>query len=237
MDTASKRKYLDPVGVSVHIGSQITDVEPFGAAAERVASLAVKLRGAGINIRYVDAGGGLGVSYRRDALFHPAKQVSEYARVLRSALSGLDIHLLLEPGRFLVGNAGVLITKVLFVKRNRTKTFVVVDTAMNDLLRPALIGAQHEVLPLSKCAAKSKTKRVDVVGPVCESGDFLARDCKLRDVQPGEYLAILDVGAYGLVLSSNYNSRRRPAEVLVQEKEARVIRKRECFADLIRLET
>jgi diaminopimelate decarboxylase len=233
---ASKLKCLDPIGISVHIGSQITDVEPFRAAVERVASLARQLKRHGIPIRYIDAGGGLGISYHRNRAFVPLNQVSQYAAALRSALKGMDVHLLLEPGRFLVGNSGVLVTQVLYIKRNHAKTFVIVDAAMNDLLRPALVAAHHEILPVNQIRTGDKFKKVDVVGPICDSGDFLARDRRLSEVHPGDLLAILDVGAYGMSYASNYNSRKRPAELLVQGNQARVIRKREQLIDLIRLE-
>ncbi len=235
--SASKYKYLDPAGVSVHIGSQITSVDPFRDTMIRVVKLVKDLCLDGISIRYIDAGGGLGISYLRDSDFDPTDRVTHYATALRSALGelGFDLHLLLEPGRFIIGNAGVLLARVLYTKQNGAKIFVIVDAAMNDLIRPTLYSAHHEILPVRKPANHEKYK-VDVVGPVCESGDFFARDRELPEVKQGDLVAIMDTGAYGMSLSSNYNTRPRPAEVLVQGSKAIEIRKREKFEDLIKAE-
>ena len=230
---AAKSKWLDATGVSVHIGSQIRTVEPFAAAVERVVALAGELRRDGQDIRYVDAGGGLGIDYsdRLDSpKFDPAKKVRDYAAAVNRATAGLDAHLLLEPGRFVVAQAGALLSRVLFVKRNGAKTFVITDAAMNDLIRPALYQAHHEILPVVRRG--SSRALVDVVGPVCESGDFFARDRELQKTSPGDLVALLDAGAYGMVQSSNYNTRPRPAEVLVDGREAKLIRRRETFRDL-----
>jgi diaminopimelate decarboxylase len=226
---AAKSKWLIPTGVSVHIGSQIRAVDPFGAALSRVRDLILQLRKDGINLCYVDAGGGLGVEYT-DAAFDPAAAVAGYAKQILAATEGLGLHLLLEPGRFLVAQAGALVTTVLNVKKNGEKTFVITDAGMNDLIRPALYQAHHEILPVKQATAGSKT--VDIVGPVCESGDFFARDRSLSPVKSGDLLAILDAGAYGMTLTSNYNTRPRPAEVLVTGATHRLIRRRETHRDL-----
>jgi len=227
---AQRSKWLEAVGVSVHIGSQIRAVEPFGAAMRRVRELVEELRKDGIELEYLDAGGGLGVEYG-DAPFDPEAAVAAYAAQILGATDGLGMHLLLEPGRFLVAQAGCLLTTVLNVKRNGEKTFVIADAGMNDLIRPALYQAHHEIVPL-KQAAGSHRSVVDVVGPVCESGDFFARDRVLPTVNEGDVLAILDAGAYGMTLASNYNSRPRPAEVLVHGKRTRVVRKRETEKEM-----
>ncbi|MDE3104904.1 MAG: diaminopimelate decarboxylase [Acidobacteriota bacterium] len=239
---AARSPWLEPAGVSVHIGSQIRKVEPFAAALDRVVQLVHELRADGLDIRYIDAGGGLGIEYTGEA-FDARRQVEQYAAALGRALDGVaagspvaaglpeQTHLLLEPGRFIVAQAGVLLTRVLFVKQNGAKTFVVTDAAMNDLIRPALYQAHHEILPVRKRPG-SKGLVADVVGPVCESGDFFARDRDLASVKAGDLLVLLDAGAYGMTQSSNYNTRVRPAEVLVQGREAQVIRRRETLRDL-----
>ncbi len=231
---AQRSQWLDAAGVSVHIGSQIRAVEPFAAALGRVAGLVRELRQDGHTIRYVDAGGGLGIDYNDDPAqpkFDAAREAEEYAAALGSVSATLDAHLLLEPGRFLVAQAGALLTRVLVVKQNGTKTFVVTDAAMNDLIRPALYQAHHEILPVSQPRAKAGMP-VDVVGPVCESGDFFARDRTLPKLKAGDLVVLLDAGAYGMTQSSNYNTRPRPAEVLVDGSEARLIRRRETWKDL-----
>lgn len=228
---AAGNRWLAAHGVSVHIGSQIRSADPFGAAMERVARLVRELERDGIRIKSVDAGGGLGIDYHGAPGFDPKAQVQEYARALESSLRGLDVQLLLEPGRFLVAQAGVLLARVLYVKRNGTKTFVVTDAAMNDLIRPALYQAFHEIVPVAPRAGRASA--VDIVGPVCETGDFLARDRKLKPVEPGDLLAVLDAGAYGMAQSSNYNSRPRPAEVLLHGADVNLIRRRETIADLL----
>lgn len=227
---ARASRWLEAYGVSVHIGSQIRSAEPFGAATERVLGLVGQLRKAGIPIRAIDAGGGLGVDYHA-ADSDPAGKLAEYASALHRALQDFDGCLLLEPGRFLVAQAGALVTRVLHVKKNGSKTFVIADAAMNDLIRPALYQAHHEIVPVSPRAGKAKA--VDIVGPVCETGDFFARDRELKPVRPGDLLAVLDAGAYGMAQSSNYNSRPRAAEVLVRGRGAELIRRRETMADLL----
>jgi len=234
---AAQQPYLNVAGVSVHIGSQITDVGSFQAALARVADLVRALRDQGHDIRYIDAGGGLGISYE-GAQGNFEKQIAAYARAVLAPLRGLKLHLLLEPGRSIVGPAGVLLTRVLYRKTNNHKRFLIVDAAMNDLLRPSLYGAYHEIVPLCRATSREsrETEITDVVGPICETGDFFARDRKLPRVSEGDLLAILDVGAYGSVLGSNYNTRGRAAEVLLDGARAEVIRRRESLADQLRME-
>jgi diaminopimelate decarboxylase len=229
---ASGARYLKVAGVSVHIGSQITDAAPFAEAVARVADFVRELRADGHRVDYVDTGGGLGIDYREQGLRFE-DYVAKYARAITNPLRGLNVHLLLEPGRAIVGPAGVLITSVLYRKQNDGKRFLVVDAAMNDLIRPALYSAYHEIVPVVQSKDSSvKKETVDVVGPVCESGDFFARDRELPRVEEGSLLAILDTGAYGMVLASNYNTRPRPAEVLVSGKSFKVIRRRERVREL-----
>jgi diaminopimelate decarboxylase len=228
---ASAEPYLKVAGVSVHIGSQITDVAPFAEAVSRVADLVRVLRADGHSIDYVDVGGGLGISYQKPELEFDA-YTARYARAVINPLRSVKVHLLLEPGRSIVGPAGVLLTSVLYRKQNDGKRFLVVDAAMNDLIRPALYGAYHEIVPVVRAKFANETETVDVVGPVCESGDFFARDRVLPRVEESAVLAILDAGAYGSALASNYNTRPRPAEVLVSGKTVKVIRRREKVRDL-----
>jgi len=234
---AAKQPYLNVAGVSVHIGSQISDVGSFQVALERVADLVCDLRAEGHDIRYIDAGGGLGISYE-GAQGDFEKQIAAYAKAVLTPLRGLKLHLLLEPGRSIVGPAGVLLTRVLYRKTNNRKRFLIVDAAMNDLMRPSLYGAYHEIIPLFRATSRKSraTEITDVVGPICETGDFFARDRRLPRVSEGDLLAILDVGAYGSVLGSNYNTRGRAAEVLVDGAKARVIRRRESLQDQMRTE-
>ncbi len=223
-------RWLEAHGVSVHIGSQIRSAEPFGAAMARVNKLVRQLRNEGIALKSVDAGGGLGIDYRTGS-FDAAAKVREYVAALDEALEGFEGRLMIEPGRFLVAQAGALVARVLQVKRSGKKTFVITDAAMNDLIRPALYQAYHEIVPVRPRAGKPRI--VDVVGPICESGDFFAHDRKLAAVKPGDLVAVLDTGAYGMAQSSNYNSRLRPAEVLVSGAKSRLIRRRETMADLL----
>ena len=229
---ASGARYLKVAGVSVHIGSQITDVAPFAEAVARVADLVRELRADGHRLDYVDTGGGLGIAYQEPGLQF-AEDVAGFAQAVTNPLRGLNVHLLLEPGRAIVGPAGVLVTSVVYRKENDGKRFLVVDAAMNDLIRPALYDAYHEIVPLvlSKDSA-ARRESVDVVGPVCESGDFFARDRVLPRVEEGDFVAILDAGAYGMVLASNYNTRPRAAEVLVSGKSVKLIRRREKVREL-----
>ena len=232
---AAREKWLEVAGVSVHIGSQITDMEPFEATMERLAELVRALTADGHHIRYVDAGGGLGISYHHaDDL---APRAKAYAKAITAPLRRLGVHLILEPGRAIIAPAGALLTRVLYIKANDEHKFAIVDAAMNDLLRPSLYGAYHQIVPVAADDRRPLTDDWDVVGPVCETGDFLARDRELPTLEPGELLLVLDAGAYGMSLASNYNSRPRPAEVLVDGSRVTVIRKRETIRDLTSQET
>jgi diaminopimelate decarboxylase len=215
-------------GVSCHIGSQITTLAPFRDALSRVSEIVKVLRARGFDIRHLDLGGGLGIPYRNEKPPSPR----EYGAALRKGLKYLGVRVLFEPGRVLVGNAGVLLTSVLYKKGTKGKSFVVVDGAMNDLIRPALYGSYHELRPLKK-GGKGRRETVDVVGPVCESGDFFAEKRPLPVLQSGDVLALMSAGAYGFVMASNYNSRPRAAEVMVNGDEFFVVRKREEYKDLL----
>jgi diaminopimelate decarboxylase len=238
---AGKSKWLEAAGVSVHIGSQIRAVAPFAAALTRVVQLVGELKQDGHDIRYIDAGGGLGIDYHDSPTtptFGAAGKVDDYAAAVGNALTAMNSvsrppHLLLEPGRFLVAQAGGLLTRVLFIKKNGAKTFVITDAAMNDLIRPALYQAHHEILPVAQPRASTGHVTVDVVGPVCESGDFFARDRTLPKVKPGDLVLLLDAGAYAMSMSSNYNTRPRPAEVLVDGMHAYLIRRRETLSNVL----
>jgi diaminopimelate decarboxylase len=223
-------------GITAHLGSQIFSVAPYRRALARLASYVRDLAQNGVRLEYVDIGGGLGIRYTHES----ALSTAAYAKALAEIVRPLGCRLLIEPGRALVGPAGVLLTRVLYVKESRTKTFVVVDAAMNDLIRPVLYGATHPITPAVRTAqggAAAKQTRVDVVGPVCESGDFLARDWPLAPVKPGDLLVVWAAGAYSFSQSSNYNARRRPAEVLVEGRRFRVARRREAYDDLVRGES
>jgi diaminopimelate decarboxylase len=226
---AAELKGIEPAGVSVHIGSQIRDTQPFAEALGRVRTLVEELRADGLRIDFVDAGGGFGIEYGR-AAFDPATRVAEYAKAIRGALSGMGVRLLLEPGRFLIAQAGVLLTRVLYTKQNGTKRFVITDAGMNDLIRPALYGAHHEIVPVVRTGRAMEV--ADIVGPVCESGDFFARDREIEELRAGDLVALLDAGAYAMSLSSHYNTRVRPAEVLVEDGRARLVRRRETLEEL-----
>jgi diaminopimelate decarboxylase len=220
-------KNLRAEGVSCHIGSQILDPAPILEAVDKLLALAATL-----GIRHVDFGGGLGIRYRDS---EKAPVIREFIESLCARLGARGLHAMVEPGRSIVGPAGVLLTRVLYRKKNGPKEFVVVDAAMNDLIRPSLYHAHHEIVPVRKNALPPVT--ADVVGPICETGDFLARGRQMANVMPGDFLAVCAAGAYGFVLSSNYNSRPRAAEVLVEGAAYRVIRRRETFEDLVRGET
>jgi diaminopimelate decarboxylase len=225
-------KWIRWQGISAHIGSQITTLLPFRGALRRLAGFVGELRRVDLELRYLDVGGGLGVRYSDQK--PPTR--TEYARLVSQMVRKLGMHLLLEPGRSIIAPASVLLTRVVYTKTNRGKTFVVVDSAMNDLMRPALYGAIH---PITKIVREGKRndggrKRVDIVGPVCETGDCFLRDWPLGEVQAGDLLAIWVAGAYGMAQASNYNARCRPAEVLVEGKRARLIRRRETHNDLLR---
>ncbi|MGD0231278.1 MAG: diaminopimelate decarboxylase [Syntrophorhabdales bacterium] len=224
-------EYLVPVGISSHIGSQIVEIPPFVAAIRSLKEMIAELASGGIRLKYIDIGGGLGITYRNELPPHPG----EYGRAIQSELGDAGLTLILEPGRVIVGNSGIFVTKLLYVKATPEKTFYVVNGAMNDLVRPALYGAYHEILPVRR--TKAKKVKVDVVGPICESGDFFAKGRRMPPLEPGALVAVMGAGAYGFSMSSNYNSRPRVAEVLVKGEEFFVIRKREVYEDLVCNET
>ena len=224
---AAGSEHLAVRGVACHIGSQILEVEPFLKAMDEILEVARDLRAAGLEVEYLDLGGGYGIRYGGEQPL----DFGRLARELGGRIQGTPYRLIVEPGRALVGNAGILLTRVLYVKRNQQKNFVVVDAGMNDLMRPTLYGSYHEIVPVELRAAEKL--KADVVGPLCETGDFLAQDRRMTDVNPGDLLAILTVGAYGYVLSSNYNTRPRPAEVLVNGSRVELIRPRERLEDLM----
>ena len=224
-------KYLRWKGISAHIGSQIVSLAPFRHAFRRIAGYVQELRRAGIHLEYLDLGGGLGVRYTTEK---NSSRIA-YARMVASLVRPLGLHLLLEPGRSIIAAAGILLTKVIYAKQNRGKTFVIVDAAMNDLLRPALYGAVHPITRVARdFGGKKETGvRVDIVGPVCETGDCLIRDWPLGKVEPGDLLAIWVAGAYGMAQASNYNARSRPGEVLIDGTRSKLIRRRETRDDLL----
>ena len=225
---ANELSNLEVIGVGCHIGSQLTEVSPFLDTIKRLKLLISRLRDRGIKIKYLDLGGGLGITYSEEAPPHPR----EYARLLLAEVDGIDCTLIFEPGRVIVGNAGTLITRVLYTKAGSVKNFLVVDAGMNDLVRPSLYGSYHHIQPVVDHGRPQLT--VDVVGPICETGDFLARDRILPEAEPGELLAVMSAGAYGFAMSSNYNSRPRPAEILVRDDKFDVIRSRETYDDLLK---
>ncbi len=225
---AKDLKNIEVVGVHKHIGSQITEVTPFVDSLNRVILLIKILKDNGINIRYLDIGGGLGIRYDSEEPPLPSDLASRLLPVLR----GNDLTVIIEPGRSLVGNAGIFLTKVLYTKEGEDRTFVIVDGGMNDLIRPTLYSAYHAIEPVMK--SRRKKVRTDVVGPICESGDFLGKDRMLPNPLRDDLLAVFSAGAYGFTMSSNYNSRPRPAEVMVDGKDHYLIRKRETFNDLIK---
>ena len=222
---------IEPVGVAVHIGSQLTTLDPFRAAFERVASLIRELRAQGLTVRRFDLGGGLGITYRHETPPHP----DDYAAVVRAATAGLEVELTVEPGRLLVGNAGILVTRVIYVKDTATRRFAIVDAAMNDLIRPTLYGAVHGVVPVRQDLG-SALEPADVVGPVCETGDVLAKAALLPHLESDDLLAIETAGAYGAVMSSTYNTRLPVAEVMVNGGQFSVIRPRPDYDAVISLD-
>ena len=220
-------KNVIPMGIDCHIGSQITQIEPFMDALAKTKDLLKTLRGEGLDIKYIDMGGGLGITYDSEAPPLPSK----YGEAVLEATKGLGVTLIFEPGRSIVGNAGVLATKVIYTKKGSEKNFVIVDAAMNDLARPSLYGSYHAIKAVK---ATSKEITADVVGPICESGDFLAKDRIIPAVESGDFLAIMSAGAYGFSMSSNYNTRPRAAEVMVDGKAFFLIRERETLEGLVR---
>jgi diaminopimelate decarboxylase len=228
---AGSLDHVDVVGIDCHIGSQITETKPFESALISLKTLIDDLKQMGTKIRYLDMGGGLGITYADET----PPSLSEYAGTITQQLKGMNIQLILEPGRVLVGNAGILVTKVLYRKTGEVKNFVIVDAGMNDLLRPTLYNAFHAIEPVVN--SKKNLIVADVVGPICESSDFLAVDRSIRDVESGDLLAVMSAGAYGYVMSSNYCSRPRVAEVMVRDDRFHVIKTRENYEDLVRGES
>src|SRR5215469_14669199 len=244
-EQAGEMSNIEIVGVQMHIGSQITEAKPFASAIEKVAPLVSELKSK-YAIKFFSIGGGMGIIYRRalasgsgkwwhDHASEPsAFSVRDYADAVVTPLRGLGFRVLVEPGRFLVGNAGVLLTRVRYIKQTGSKKFAIVDAGMNDLIRPALYQSYHEIVPVEQMKAERKIGKIDIVGPVCESGDFFALDREMPEVHEGDLLAIMSAGAYGFVMASNYNSRPLAAEVLVRGDKFTVIRKRQTWEDLVR---
>jgi diaminopimelate decarboxylase len=227
---AKKLPAVSPIGIDCHIGSQLTEIDPFVETLEKLLAFIDRLKVSGIDIRYLDLGGGLGITYDEETPPQPA----DLGRVVAEAVRERDLTVILEPGRAIAGNAGILVTKVLYTKKTRAKNFVIVDAAMNDLVRPSLYGAYHHI---AEVAPKARKKlKVDVVGPICESSDFLAQDRLLPEVASGELLAVLSAGAYGFSMSSQYNARPRAAEVIVDNDRITQARRRETYTDLVALE-
>ncbi len=221
---------IEPVGIDCHIGSQLTSIDPFLEALDKITAFGERLTALGVPLRYLDLGGGLGITYNEEEPPHP----TQFGEALTAALKDHPMTLILEPGRVIVGNAGILVTEVVYTKTTPSKEFVIVDAAMNDLVRPALYDSFHSIGEVKRHGRP--VKNVDVVGPICESSDFLARGRELSGVEAGELLAVFSAGAYGFTMSSNYNSRPRAAEVLVDGDVAVLARKRETYEDLIALE-
>lgn len=221
-------KNVVPMGIDCHIGSQITEIGPFTDALKKTTGLLATLRGEGVDIKYIDMGGGLGITYDTEEPPHPSK----YGEAVIEATKGLGVTLVFEPGRSMVGNAGIMVTKVLYTKKGSEKNFIIVDAAMNDLARPSLYGSYHAIKAVRNTSKEEET--ADVVGPICESGDFLAKDRILPKVKAGDLLSVMSAGAYGFTMSSNYNTRPRAAEVMADGADFFVIKKRESLADLVR---
>jgi diaminopimelate decarboxylase len=226
---AKKSEFLNPIGIHFHIGSQLTELEPIKEASQIVADLVRSLKAINVNIKFFDVGGGLGIKYKDEKLIEPY----DYAQAILSTLSGLDVTIICEPGRFLVGNGGWFLTKVLYEKTNGDKRFVIVDGAMNDLIRPSLYNAYHKIEVLTD---NKEVSKANLVGPICESGDFFAKNIDLPKTNPGDLVVIHSAGAYGFTMSSNYNTRPRAAEVGIVDSKDRLIRRRETFEDLIACE-
>lgn len=226
---AGEFKNIDVIGVDCHIGSQVTQISPFVDALEKLKDFINILKKDGIEIKYLDLGGGLGITYNQETPPHP----DEYARAIRKAAEGLDCTFILEPGRVIVGNAGALISRVLFTKSNGEKNFIIVDAGMNDLIRPSLYDSFHRIISVVP-NKEEETLRADIVGPICESGDFLAKDRTVPGYRSGDLIAVMSAGAYGFTMSSNYNSRPRAAEVMVKDDKYYVVRRREDYQDLVR---
>ena len=227
---AHKSEFLEPIGIHFHIGSQLTKLQPIYESAQKIAKLVHSLLALKIDIKFFDIGGGLGITYSDETTINPY----DYAQSILECLRGLDLTIICEPGRFIIGNAGVFLVKVLYEKISQNKRFVIVDGAMNDLIRPSLYNAYHQIIPLTQ--SQGEKSPADIVGPICESGDYLGKNIELPPLKEGDILAILSSGAYGFSMSSNYNTRPRCAEVAISQGKIKLIRKRETFEDLIALE-
>lgn len=227
---AHKSEFLEPIGIHFHIGSQLTKLQPIYESAQKIAKLVHSLLALKIDIKFFDIGGGLGITYSDETTINPY----DYAQSILECLRGLDLTIICEPGRFIIGNAGVFLIKVLYEKISQNKRFVIVDGAMNDLIRPSLYNAYHQIIPLTQ--SQGEKSPADIVGPICESGDYLGKNIELPPLKEGDVLAILSSGAYGFSMSSNYNTRPRCAEVAISQGKIKLIRKRETFEDLIALE-
>ena len=225
---AKNSDFLDPIGIHSHIGSQLTELQPIKEAAQIVANLAKNLIALDIELKFFDVGGGIGIKYDNEKTIDP----KDYAKAILEAMQGLDLTIICEPGRFIVGNAGIFVTKVLYEKNNGGKRFVIVDGAMNDLIRPSLYNAYHKIEVLGK-NTNDDNETCNVVGPVCESGDFFAKNIKLPQTEHNDLIAIHSAGAYGFTMSSNYNTRSKVAELAVENSTIRTIRKRDSFEDMI----
>jgi diaminopimelate decarboxylase len=230
-ESTKENPYLEAVGMDAHIGSQLTSISPFVEALSRLKKLWKELESLGFELKYLDLGGGLGIVYKDEEPPMP----EEYAKAIIKEAKELNAILILEPGRVIVGNAGILVTRVLYKKKNNEKNFVIVDAGMNDLIRPAFYDAYHQIIPVEEKNGKKEV--VDVVGPICESGDFFAKERELTEVSSGDLLAIMSAGAYGFVMSSNYNTRPKPPEILVIDDKFYIIRRRETVEDILSFET
>ena len=230
-ESTKENPYLEAVGMDAHIGSQLTSISPFVEALSRLKKLWKELESLGFELKYLDLGGGLGIVYKDEEPPMP----EEYAKAIIKEAKELNAILILEPGRVIVGNAGILVTRVLYKKKNNEKNFVIVDAGMNDLIRPAFYDAYHQIIPVEEKNGKKEV--VDIVGPICESGDFFAKERELTEVSSGDLLAIMSAGAYGFVMSSNYNTRPKPPEILVIDDKFYIIRRRETVEDILSFET
>jgi diaminopimelate decarboxylase len=231
---SAKYPYLSLAGIHIHIGSQITKPAPFVEAVSKCLDFIDRVGRVGRPIEYLNIGGGLGIIYSDEK----PQTADQFASVIVPLIRkrNPDLKLILEPGRFVSGNSGILVTRVIYRKKSPTKSFLIVDAAMNDLIRPSFYGAYHEIAPVNRALRRGKPEKMDIVGPVCESGDFLAKDRKLAPAEPGDLLAVFSCGAYGFVMSSNYNSRPRAPEVVVKGSKFFVARRRETMDDLLRVE-
>ena len=228
---ASEMAHVEIIGIDAHIGSQLIDITPFKEAAERLSDLIDEIRGIGIDLSIIDIGGGLGIQYHHEDPPNPV----DWAQMIIPAIKHTGCRLIIEPGRYLIGNAGILITKVLYIKTNGDKTFVIVDAGMNDIGRPSLYGSYHGIIPIKE--RKAEKKIVDIVGPICESGDFIAKDREISMPEEGDYLAVLSTGAYGVSMASNYNSRPTAAEIIANHDTIKMVARRETYSDIISRES